>query len=123
MIRIVLVEDEPLARQQIKELLAQHEDAELLSECESGREAIETIQSDEPDLVLLDIDLPDMTGFDVLEAIPEAVRPSVIFVTAFDRYAIKSIEVMASDYLVKPIDATRFHRAIDTVSRRLEEFG
>ena len=123
MIRVILVEDELLSRQQVRELLSQQPGAELIAECESGKEAIESIQSEQPDLVLLDIDLPDMTGFDVLEAIPEAIRPVVIFVTAFDRYAIKSIEVMASDYLVKPIDAMRFHRALETAINRLEEFG
>lgn len=123
MISVVLVEDEPLARQQVKELVSQHPGVQLTAECESGREAIDTIQQDRPDLVLLDIDLPDMTGFDVLEAIPESARPSVIFVTAYDRYAIKSIEVRASDYLVKPVEAARFHRAIDVVINRLEEFG
>lgn len=123
MIRVVVVEDELLSRQQVKELLVQHSDAELVGECGTGKEAIETIQSNRPDLVLLDIDLPDMTGFDVLEAVPEAIRPAVIFVTAFDRYAIKSIEVRASDYLVKPIDTHKFHRAIELVVSRMEEFG
>ena len=123
MIRVVVVEDEVLARQQVKELLSQQPETELVGECGSGKEAIATIQTEQPDLVLLDIDLPDMTGFDVLDGIPEAIRPAVIFVTAFDRYAIKSIEVMASDYLIKPIDATRFHRAVEVVANRLEEFG
>ena len=123
MIKVAIVEDEALAREHVRQLVVNHDQVELIGECTNGKAAIEMILSDKPDLVFLDIDLMDMTGFDVLDAIPEAARPMVIFVTSFDRYAIRSIEVSASDYLVKPIEASRFQHALDTAIRRIEEFG
>jgi two-component system LytT family response regulator len=123
MIRVIIVEDEALAREQVRQLVLQNDWVELVGECTNGKSAVEMILSERPDLIFLDIELKDMTGFDVLEAIPEDVRPAVIFVTAFDRYAIRSIELRASDYLVKPIDPTRFQKALDIAVQRIEEFG
>ena len=123
MIKVAIVEDEALAREHVRQLVVKHDQVELIGECTNGKAAIDLILSDKPDLVFLDIDLMDMTGFDVLEAIPEETRPMVIFVTSFDRYAIRSIEVSASDYLTKPIEPARFQRALDTAIQRIEEFG
>ena len=123
MIKVAIVEDEALAREHGRQLVVKHDQVELIGECTNGKAAIDLILADKPDLVFLDIDLMDMTGFDVLDAIPEEQRPMVIFVTSFDRYAIRSIEVSASDYLVKPIETGRFQRALDTAIQRIEEFG
>ena len=123
MIKVAIVEDEALAREHVRQLVVKHDQVELIGECTNGKAAIDLILADKPDLVFLDIDLMDMTGFDVLDAIPEEQRPMVIFVTSFDRYAIRSIEVSASDYLVKPIETARFQRALDTAIQRIEEFG
>ena len=123
MIKVAIVEDEALAREHVRQLVVKHHQVELIGECTNGKAAIDLILADKPDLVFLDIDLMDMTGFDVLDAIPEEQRPMVIFVTSFDRYAIRSIEVSASDYLVKPIESGRFQRALDTAIQRIEEFG
>ena len=113
MIRVLVVDDERPARAVIRALMADIEGFEIVAEAGSGRAAVTAILKFEPDLVLLDIRMPDMTGFDVLRAVPAARRPRVIFVTAHDRHALAAFEMHALDYLLKPITASRFSDALD----------
>ena len=108
MIDVLLVDDEPLARDRLKRLIQEEPDLRLIGECENGEEAIAAIREGEPRLVFLDVDMPDLTGFDVLEAVPPLRRPAVVFVTAYDEFAVRAFEVHALDYLLKPFDAARF---------------
>jgi two-component system, LytTR family, response regulator len=106
--RVIIVDDEPLARRGIRVLLERAGDVEIVSECGNGREAIESINAFQPELVYLDIQMPGKTGFDVIEAIPETKCPHIVFVTAFDQFAVKAFEVHALDFLLKPINEERF---------------
>jgi two-component system LytT family response regulator len=115
-IRTILVDDEPLGRERIRTLLKELADFELLAECTDGREAIEAVHEHEPDLIFLDVQMPELDGFEVIESLAPELResmPSVIFVTAFDQYALRAFEVHALDYLLKPFDGERFAEAID----------
>lgn len=107
-IDVLVVDDEPLARARLRRLIDQESDLRWIGECATGDEAIAAIREGRPRLVFLDVDLPDRTGFDVLEAIPAAQRPAVVFVTAYDEYAVRAFEVHALDYLLKPFDTARF---------------
>lgn len=122
MIRAIIVDDEPLARERIRTLLADEPDIEVVSEAEDGRSAISAIQDDEPDLVFLDVNMPEFDGFDVLEAIDVTSTPVVVFVTAYDEHAVRAFEANALDYLLKPFDESRFRtalsRAKDALTRR-----
>jgi two-component system LytT family response regulator len=118
MIRVIIVEDEPLVRERLRALLATHGDTRLVAECVDGPEAVATIARERPDLVLLDIQLPELDGFGVLNALPADERPRVIFVTAYDQYAIAAFEVNAVDYLLKPVEQARFDQAIDRARLR-----
>jgi len=115
--RVVIVDDEELARRGIRTRLQRSPDIEIVAECSNGREAIEAIRCTSPDLVFLDVQMPGKTGFDVIEAVGCEAFPHVIFVTAHDQYAIRAFEVNALDYLLKPIDDERF----DTALRRARE--
>ncbi|MBZ5722060.1 MAG: LytTR family transcriptional regulator DNA-binding domain-containing protein [Acidobacteriia bacterium] len=126
--RVVIVDDEELARRGIKTRLLRAGDAEIVAECSNAREAIEAIRRTLPDLVFLDVQMPGKTGFDVLEAIGGDAFPRVIFVTAHDRFAIRAFEANALDYLLKPIDDERFEiacqRARESLTRdRDSDFG
>lgn len=110
-IRVLLVDDEPLAREMIREMLKDDSEAEVAGECVNGREAIEAIQEHNPDLIFLDVQMPEIGGFDVLEALKSVHMPHVIFVTAYDQYAVRAFEVHALDYLLKPFDRERFDSA------------
>ena len=110
--RAIIVDDENLARRGIRALLERAGDVEIVSECGSGEEAIRAISAEEPELVYLDIQMQGKTGFDVIAALPEAVCPHVIFVTAFDRFAIRAFEIHALDYLLKPVNETRFNESL-----------
>ena len=112
-IRAVIVDDEPLARQRIEDLLAKVEDVEIAGTADTGPAAVETIQSLEPDLVFLDVQMPGMTGVEVMERIGIERMPVTIFTTAYDQYAVKAFELMALDYLMKPFDDDRFVQALD----------
>ena len=112
MIEVLIAEDEPLARARLRRLVEDERDLKLLGECLNGREAITAIREGQPRLVFLDIDLSDMTGFDVLDALPPARRPAVIFVTAYDEFAVRAFEIHAVDYLLKPFDRARFADAL-----------
>lgn len=108
--KVILIDDEALARGLLREYLEEFPDLEVVAECENGFEGIKAISHWKPDLVFLDIQMPKINGFEMLELLPEA--PPVIFVTAFDAYAIKAFEAQAIDYLLKPIDPERLRQAI-----------
>jgi two-component system LytT family response regulator len=118
-IRVLIVDDEPLAREGVRMLLKAEPDIEIIGECRNGREAVKTILRARPDLVLLDIQMPGMDGFEVLEAIGAQRMPQVIFVTAYDEHALRAFEVSALDYLLKPIDAARFQEALARARDRI----
>ena len=103
---VVVVDDEAPARALVREFLSRHTDFEILAECSNGFEAVKAIAKERPDLVLLDIQMPKLDGFEVLDLLEE--KPAVIFVTAYDQYAVKAFEVQAVDYLLKPFGQERF---------------
>jgi two-component system LytT family response regulator len=107
------VDDEPLARSNLFVLLRRDPQIEILSECGSGAEAIAKIRSAKPDLVFLDVQMPECDGFDVLERLGVNTPPVIIFVTAYDQYALRAFEAGALDYLLKPFDNARFEQALD----------
>ncbi len=111
-IRALIVDDEDLARRGLRSLLRRAEDVQIVGECRNGREAIEAITHCEPDLVFLDIQMPGKTGFDVIADIDEGKCPFVIFVTAFDKFALRAFDVHALDYLLKPVNEERFFAAM-----------
>ena len=110
-IRALVVDDEPLARAMIREMLESDSEVEITGECSNGREAVEAIKSSMPDIVFLDIQMPEIGGFEVLESLDPSSHPHVIFVTAYDQYAVRAFEVHALDYLLKPFDRERFEGA------------
>lgn len=112
-IRTLIVDDEALARERIRDMISSDSEIEIIAECVNGREAIEAIQELSPDLLFLDVEMPGIDGFGVLEALPPARIPTVIFVTAYDQYAVRAFEVYALDYLLKPFDQERFNKAIE----------
>jgi two-component system, LytTR family, response regulator len=116
-IRAVLVDDEELARQVLREYLSHHADIEIVAECANGFEAVKAVTDEKPDLIFLDIQMPKLDGFEVLELIGGG--PAVIFVTAYDTYAIRAFEVHAVDYLLKPVGTERFEAALKRAKERL----
>jgi len=118
-IKAVIVEDSRLARNELKELLKNHPEIELIGEAENVDLAYELIQSTNPDLLFLDINMPEKDGFELLEMLDEV--PITVFTTAFDEYAIKSFEYNALDYLLKPINEKRFAQALEKVKLKLED--
>ncbi len=112
----LIIDDEKLARELLREFLAAFPDIEILAECSKGTEAVEQIEKLKPDLIFLDVQMPGMTGFDVLDEIVH--EPYVIFTTAYDQYAIKAFEKNAVDYLLKPLDQDRFKLAVDRALQR-----
>src|SRR5436309_11448047 len=108
--KIIIIDDEPLARSIIKEYLQHHAGLELIAECNDGFEGVKAIQQMQPDLIFLDIQMPKINGFEMLELIEEP--PAVVFTTAFDEYAIRAFESHAVDYLLKPFSLERFDRAL-----------
>ena len=109
-IRALIVDDEPLARERIRMLLDQERDVEIVGECGNGTDALRGIDQLAPDLVFLDVQMPELTGFEVLDRLDAARMPVIVFVTAYDQYALKAFEVCALDYLLKPFDRERFGR-------------
>jgi two-component system LytT family response regulator len=120
-IRAVIVDDEPLARRRIRSLLVKAEGVELVAECANGREAIQAIEASPPDLLFLDIQMPEVDGFDVLRAIGAGHVPVVIFVTAYDQFALRAFEAHALDYLLKPFDDERFEAALQRARERIRQ--
>jgi len=121
--RPLIVDDEDLARQRVHSLLAPRSDFEVVGECATGAEAVRSIRELQPDVVLLDVQMPELDGFDVISEIGAQNMPLVIFATAFDEYAIDAFEVGAVDYLLKPVDEERFNRTLDRAVKRLRESG
>ena len=119
MIRALIVDDEPLARRGIRQLLELYRDIEVVGECRNGREALTSLDATAPDLVFLDVQMPEMDGFDVLRARGVARMPHVIFVTAYDEFAVRAFETHALDYLVKPVNEARFAAALQRVRERM----
>jgi two-component system, LytTR family, response regulator len=120
MVRVVIVDDEPLARDKLRTFLARHAGFELVGEAGDGLSAARLIEGERPDLVLLDIQMPEMDGFEVLAAVDGEPVPYIIFVTAYDRYAIQAFEVGAIDYLLKPVAPDRFDQALDRARHQLD---
>ena len=118
MMRIAIVDDEQLARKLLREYLSAYEDIEIVAECANGFEAVKAVTDLKPDLLLLDIQMPRLDGFEVLELIGREV--GVIFVTAFDKYALRAFEVHAVDYLLKPFSAERLREALDRAKARMQ---
>jgi two-component system LytT family response regulator len=111
MINVILIDDEPLARALVKEYLSDHKEFSVVQECNDGFEGVKAITQHQPQLIFLDVQMPKITGFEMLELLDDA--PAVIFTTAFDEYAIKAFEAQAIDYLLKPFSKERFDKAIE----------
>ncbi|MFL6210982.1 MAG: LytR/AlgR family response regulator transcription factor [Pyrinomonadaceae bacterium] len=118
-IRALIVDDEPLARRRIRRLLAHDADVELVGDCADGYEAIAAINEHAPNLIFLDVQMPELDGFGVLNQLKSAQLPLVVFVTAYDQYALQAFEVCAVDYLLKPFDRKRFELALSRAKTRL----
>lgn len=121
-IRALVVDDEPLARRNLTVLLGRDPDITTVTESGSGLEAIETIRREKPDLVFLDVQMPECGGFDVLELLGRDMPPAVIFVTAYDEYALRAFEAGALDYLLKPFVDARFRRALDRAKDKIAHY-
>jgi two-component system LytT family response regulator len=119
LIRALVVDDESLARRNLMLLLRRDPDIGSVEECESGQEAIEVIRKSTPDLVFLDVQMPECGGFDVLELLGTDLPPAIIFVTAYEEYALRAFEAGALDYLLKPFDDARFDRALNRAKDRI----
>ena len=118
-LRVLLVDDEPPARRRMRRMLAAEPDVEVVGECGTGGEAVQQLRSLEPDLVLLDVQMPGGDGFEVVEQLGAAVLPLVVFVTAYDEYAIRAFDAAALDYLVKPVRRPRLRTAIARARERV----
>jgi two-component system LytT family response regulator len=123
MIRALIVDDESLARRKLKRLLRREADIEIVGEAADGGAAVDAIRNEKPDIVFLDIQMPEMDGFSVIATIGVERMPYVIFVTAYDQYALKAFDVRALDYLLKPFDGRRLEKALDQARRQFELAG
>jgi len=120
-LRVLLVDDESLARQRMRTLVERRDDLAIVAECANGAEAVQAIRQHHPDLVFLDVQMPVMDGFDVIAKVGAETIPPVIFVTAFDEYAINAFEVGAIDYLLKPVAEERFNVTVERAKARIAE--
>jgi two-component system LytT family response regulator len=120
-IRTLIVDDEPLARRGLELRLREHPDLQVVRQCANGREALAAIAEEAPDLMFLDIQMPGLSGLDLVAQVPQESMPMVVFVTAFDRFAIKAFEAHALDYLLKPVDEQRLAAAIDRVRAQWQQ--
>jgi len=118
-IRTLIVDDESLARERLRDILQLDAQIQIIGECSNGEEAVESIRREGPDLVFLDVEMPGLDGFGVIEALDPATIPAIIFVTAYDQYAVRAFEVCAVDYLLKPFDQERFEMALSRAKREL----
>jgi two-component system LytT family response regulator len=118
-IRALIVEDEPLARERLRSLLENERDVEVIAEAGDGRSGVERIRSLDPDLVFLDVNMPELDGFGVIEEVGVEAMPPVIFVTAYDQFAVQAFDAHALDYLLKPFDEERFRAAVDRARQAL----
>ena len=115
--RALVVDDEPVARKRLRSLL-EAEKVHVVGECENGEQAIEAIERLRPDVVFLDVQMPGLDGFDVVDALEAAKHPAIVFVTAYDRYAVRAFDVHAVDYLLKPFERSRLRKALERLSAR-----
>jgi two-component system LytT family response regulator len=120
-VKVVIADDEPLARRRSARLLREREDVEIVAQCSGGAEAAASIRALAPDLVLLDIQMPDLDGFGVIAEVGLEQMPHVVFVTAYDQHAIKAFEIDAVDYIVKPYTPERFNAAVDRAIERIAQ--
>ena len=111
-IRTIIVDDEPAARTRIARLLSQDPEVELVTECRNGQEAVEAVNKHRPDLLFMDMQMPQMNGLEAVQRIQNDRMPFVVFVTAHDQYALQAFDVNAVDYLLKPYDDDRFHSSL-----------
>ena len=118
--KVLIVDDEPLARERVRRHLRDEPGIEIVGEAGNGREAVAAIEEKTPDLVFLDVQMPEMNGFDVLKALEENKIPAIVFTTAYDKYAIQAFEFHALDYLLKPFSRERFRRAVRHAREQLE---
>lgn len=120
MIRALIVDDEYLARERVAKLLESHEEINVIGQAKNGSQAVELIEMKEPDLVFLDVQMPDFDGFEVIKKINPKTTPYIVFATAYDMYAIEAFNIHALDYLLKPIDEDRFNESIQKVLKHFE---
>ena len=121
-IRALIVDDEPLARKRIRDLLREDREIDVVGECGNGAQALEMLDREKPDLLFLDVQMPEVDGFELLEALDGAV-PAVIFVTAYDRYALRAFDAQAVDYLLKPFTESRFQQAVLRAKEQIRKAG
>ena len=119
-IKTLIVDDEPLARERVRRFLREETDVEIIGECGDGAQAIKTIKQLKPDLVFLDIQMPEKNGFEVIKSLDSKSVPQIIFVTAYDQYALKAFDVHALDYLLKPFNRERLMRAVSRAREQIE---
>jgi len=119
-IRTVIVDDEPLAREGVRMILEEDSEISVVAECANGREALAAISKQQPDLIFLDVQMPEMGGFEVLKAVGVKQLPQVIFVTAYDKYALQAFEAHALDYLLKPFTVKRFNEALQRAKTQIQ---
>jgi two-component system LytT family response regulator len=119
MLRALVVDDEAVARRRLRRLLAKHPDLVVAGECGDGATAVESIQSLTPDIVFLDVQMPEFDGFEVVQAVGADTMPATVFVTAYDEYALRAFDVHALDYLLKPVDEEHVARALERARTRL----
>ncbi len=119
-IRTLIVDDEELARDRLRSLLAREPRIELIGEAGDGKSAVSAVEKLKPDLVFLDVQMPELNGFEVLRSLDEATRPTVVFVTAHDKFALKAFDVHAVDYLLKPFDRERFQMALERAISKIQ---
>lgn len=119
-IKALIVDDEPIARDRVRRMLREETDVEIIGECGNGKEAVNFVHENKPDLVFLDIQMPEMNGFETLQTINPEKVPAIIFVTAYDQYAIQAFDVHALDYLLKPFNRERFKRAVGRAREQIE---
>ncbi len=120
-IQTVIVDDEPLALNLLRSYLSKNADINIIAECPNGRQAIAAVNEHQPDLMFLDIQMPNLTGFDVIHALQSDVTPLIVFITAYDQYALEAFDVCAVDYLLKPLDVDQLDRAINRCRERLAQ--
>jgi len=118
--RVVLADDEPLAREGLRSYLAEESDIEIVAECDNGASTVEVIERLRPDLVFLDVQMPRLNGFEVIEALGPAATPAIVFTTAHDQHAIRAFEVNAIDYLLKPFKLERFKKALQRAREQIQ---
>ena len=119
-LRTVIVDDEPLARERLASLLSAEQDIEVIAQCRDGEEAVTAIDQHSPDLVFLDVQMPGLNGFEVIDAVGAEKMPLVIFVTAYDQHALRAFQVRALDYLLKPFDRERFVEALQRARTHIQ---